>query len=146
VPESDEFLRFRINELCNIIEEVGPEKFQQAITRCLRIYSNRWQFTIANIRREAGLECTPAQPAHVEAWEIVTECLKNHVARNAEGRVVLEPKIVMRDGRPTVRSVPRLSDAIERAVSLMGGWESLWQAWPTYWNMRFQQFKECYRP
>jgi hypothetical protein len=145
-PESDELLRYKIGELQEIIFEAGPERFNLAIRRCLRIYSKPWELSVANIRREAGLDCSPTKPLYVEAWELITQCVRYHVGRNADGRVVLEPRVTMRDGRAMTTPVPELSEPIRLAVDLMGGWESLQDAYPSFWGARLTHFRDIYRP
>jgi hypothetical protein len=144
--ESDEMLRYRLNKFQEVIQEVGSERFHQAIDRCLKIYNKPWDMTIANVRREAGLDCSPTKPLYVEAWELITLCVRFHVARNADGRVVLEPRLSRREGTIVVTPVPELSDAMRLAVDLMGGWESLQEAYPAWWGSRLSNFKEIFRP
>ena len=144
--ESDELLRYRLGELQEIIFEVGPERFHLAIKRCLRIYSKPWEMTVANIRREAGLDCSPAKLPYVEAWEKVTEVVRKHLCRDANGHLHIEDRITLVDGYVKTFPVPVLSHEILAAVMAMGGWASLLESHPQYWSIRLTQFKEIYQP
>ena len=142
--ESDAALRYRLNEFANIAQEVGEEKFQFAIQRCLQIYSKRWEVTIAAIRREAGLDCSPTKPPYVEAWEVVTRIVRYHLKPNANGQVEIEPRI-RRVGEGFRAEAPAgLTLEIQRAVDSMGGWPSLYESWPAFWGARQTHFREIY--
>lgn len=146
MSESDESLRYRLNEFADIIQEVGIERFQQAIQRCLRIYSKRWEVTIAAVRREAGLDCSPAKPAYVEAWEVVTRIVRYHLKMDANGNVRIESRVTRSGTRIVLHAAVGITPAIERAVDMMGGWQSLYESWPTFWGARQTHFKEIYQP
>jgi hypothetical protein len=146
-PESDEVLRVRITFFKEIIRQVGPEKFIDAIKDAIRISKFRNEVTIARVRECAGLSLAPTKSPCVVAWELVTTIVVNHLNRNAAGLVVYEDKVVMCDGVPTVRPVPNIPVSVQKTVDMLGGWSSLWEAYATgYWGARFQQFREIYRP
>ena len=144
--ETDAALNYRVSAFGKIIREVGAARFQEAMVRCLEIYSKPWDITLANVRREAGLDCSPTKTPTVEAWSLVTKIVTRHVVYDANGCAILQPKVRVVDGAAVVEPVPEIPDTVSAAVKLLGGWQSLKEAHPVWWTQRFQLFRECFRP
>jgi hypothetical protein len=145
--ESDEALQMRIVFLCEIVDEVGAERFIEAVKQAIRISEFRSQVSIGRIRRLCGLDVTePTTPA-VQAWHLVTTVATRFVRRDVNGNAVLEPRVTLDDNRQgIVEPVPDIPDAVAKAVQDMGGWGALQDSFPAWWAQRFQLFKELYRP
>ena len=145
--ESDEAFKARVVFLREIVDEVGAERFIEAVKQAIRISEFRSQVSIGRIRRLCGLDVTePTTPA-VQAWHLVTTVATRFVRRDANGNAVLEPRVTLNDQRQgCVEPVPDIPPAIEKAVQDLGGWAALQDAWPIWWHQRFQTFKEIYRP
>jgi len=145
--ESDEALAARIVFLKEIIYAVGPERFIDAVKQSIRLSQYRSEVTINRIRQCAGLQDTlPPSPA-VQAWALVTQIARDHVARDAQGNVVLEDKVRIKPGTALalITPVPEIPEAVQAAVDAMGGWAAMYEAYPAWWSQKFSQFERCYR-
>ena len=145
--ETDAALNYRVSAFGKIIREVGPARFQEAVQRCLEIYSKPWDITIAAIRRECGLDCRPAATPVNEAWELVTTIVRHHVKRDENGNAILVDAVRVVNGNQAVTEpLPEISEAISRVVRTLGGWGNLADAHPAWWGQKMTQFREVYRP
>ena len=146
--ESDEAVIARLEFLKEIIREVGPVSFKEAIKRAIRISDYRSNVTIKKLRECAGLSVAPPKTPTAEAWELVTRVVRYHVVRDPVGGYALLPRLYidLQQGF-TVEPVPQISSAVEKAVGAIGGWLNLREAYlGGYWGQKFVQWREIYRP
>jgi len=151
--ESDEAFAARIGFLEEVVDEVGPEAFIQAVRQAIRTKKYRSEVSIACIRECAGLSLAAAQHPAVSAWEIVTDIVRYHVERVGEGgyRLVDREGIDFKSSTPDKvvtfkKALPEIPENIQAAVDLMGGWGALADSYPQWWGQRWQMFREFYRP
>jgi hypothetical protein len=146
--ESDEAFKARVVFLREIVDEVGADRFIEAVKQAIRISEFRSQVSIGRIRRLCGLDVTePTTPA-VQAWHLVTTVTTRFVRRDVNGNAVLEPRVTLSEQRMAIiEQVPNIPDAVQRAVNMLGGWGALSDAYATgWWSQRWQSFRESYRP
>jgi len=145
--ESDQAFLAKVEFLKEVVYEVGPERFIDAVKQAIRISQYRSEVTIKRIRECAGLDVSAPQSPSVLAWQLVTQVVKSHVKKDAEGRTVLVSAIRMTGGNQAqMVPVPEIPEAVSHAVRTMGGWGNLAEAYPVFWGQKFVQFREVYRP
>ena len=141
---SDEAAKLRLELLAEVAEEVGEQRFVQAVRNAIKVSHKKWDCSIARIREMAGLRFVPEPSPAAKAWELVTQVFIDHCRSDADGNYHLEEKVTIVDGKAKVTPVPEISPAVKRAIQCLGGWAALAEAHPEYWGQRWNQFKEFY--
>lgn len=145
--ESDQAFLAKIEFLKEIVYEAGREQFIAGIKQAIRVSGHRNEVTIKRIRECCGLDVSLPQSTAVLAWQLVTDVVKNHIRRDAEGNAMLVSSIRMVDGNQAqMTPVPEIPDSVHKAVRSMGGWGNLAEAYPVWWGQKFVQWKEVFRP
>jgi hypothetical protein len=142
--ESDYSVKIRLELMAEVIAEVGQEAFLAAVKRAISISQRRYDVTVARIRECAGLRYVPPPSPTALAWEFVTQTFLNHVRTDGDGNYRLEDKVVVVGGVASVTGVPKIPFPIKRAISALGGWAAIAEAWPEYIGQKYAQFKELY--
>jgi hypothetical protein len=144
--ESEFSLRLRIKLMAQICEEIGPDRFMEAVEKAISVSFGRYAVSPAKIRECAGLKWTPPPSAAATAWQFVTDFYLNHVRPDPKGtgNYVFEEKIVNFGGVARVFPVPEIPPAVSRAIRAIGGWAAIAEAWPEFIGQRYGQFKEFY--
>lgn len=138
---SDDAAKLQLNLLCKLVDEVGEEKFQQAVETAICTCERRP--TIATMRRLCGVAVI--EPSAVtEAWELITTVVTRHIQRDSNGMARLAPKIKMVDGVAFSEPVPHLTPDIIRAVIALGGWSAMVDSYPEFWGQKYHQFRELF--
>jgi hypothetical protein len=143
-PESDFALRLRLKLMAQIVDEIGQDRFMEAVEKAISVSFGRYAVSPARIRECAGLRWTPPPSPAAQAWALVTQVFIDHCRTDENGNYRLEEKIVNVNGVARVFAVPELSPAIKRAIQGLGGWAGLAEAWPEYWSGKLRDFRELY--
>jgi hypothetical protein len=130
--------------MAQIAEEIGTDRFMEAVEKALSVSFGRYAVSPAKIRECAGLRYAPPPTAAAIAWAFVTQVFIDHCRRDAEGRYHLEEKVINVDGRAHVTPVPEIPAAIKKAIQSLGGWAALAEAYPNFWSAKWNQFREFY--
>lgn len=142
--ESDLAVRLRIELLTDIVVEVGPERFLSAVKDAIKLSDSRYHCTIRRIRQCAGLrEMKYVDPAY-KAWQFVTDVVQKHIRRGPEGNYRFEPHVRLEGDKAISEPIPVISDAIQKAVRAMGGWQALANTPPEFWAQRMKDFVAMY--
>lgn len=142
--ESEFSLRLRIKLMAQICEEIGSERFMEAVETAISLSFGRYSVTPAKIRECAGLRWTPPPSAAASAWQFVIDTFLNHVRTDPHGNYILEEKVVNVDGRAKVTPVPQIPPAVDRALRAIGHWAAIAEAWPEFTGQRYKQFQEFF--
>lgn len=144
-PESDAALKMRIELLAEIVQAVGPDRFNEAVKGALRLARSRYDVTVSRIREQAGLHHVNQLTPAAKAWIFVTMVVARHVRRDPEGGYRLEPFVYIDKQGNTVREfAPEIPEPVARAVRTMGGWGALAQTDAQYWGQRMREFRDLY--
>lgn len=144
---SDSAARFLLDQLVELAIEIGAERFHKVIVTAIQTCERRP--VLATFRRLAGLNPRLDSNAEllVAAWRFLTGICRQHIGRDGNGNAVLQPRVYRSDGRIFMETpVPQIPDGIRATVATMGGWGSLADAYPEWWNQRWMTFKELYSP
>jgi len=142
--ESDYAVKTRLRLLGKIVDEIGYERFMEALDQAMSISQRRYDVTPARIRECAGLRWVSPPTAAALSWEWVMRVFVDHCRVDGKGNFHLEDKVVMLDGLATVTPAPKVPQAIQRALRSMGGWSAISEAFPEYIGQRYAQFKELF--
>lgn len=141
---SDEATQLRLEQLAEIAEQVGEQRFVKAVRDTIKVSHRRWDCSIARVREMAGLKWTPPISAAAEAWSMVTRIFIDHCRTDGDGNYRLEEKVVNVDGKAQVTPVPEIPLAVKRAIQGLGGWAALAESWPEYWSAKLRDFRDLY--
>jgi hypothetical protein len=141
---SDEAAKLRLELLAEVAEEVGEQRFVQAVRNAIKVSHRRWDVSVARIREFAGLRFSPEPSPAAKAWTLLIQVFLDHCRTDPDGNYRLEPKSKIVDGKEHVTPVPEISPAIRRALQSLGGWAAIAESWPEYIGAKFNQFKELY--
>jgi hypothetical protein len=141
---SDEATKLRLELLAEVAEEVGEQRFVQAVRNSIKVSHKKWDCSIARIRELAGLRFAPEPSPAAQMWELVTQVFIDHCRSDADGNYRLEEKITIVDGKAKVTPVPEIPPAAKRAIQCLGGWAALAESWPEFWQTKFRDFRELY--
>ncbi len=142
--ESEFSLKLRLKLMAQIAEEIGSERFMEAVEKAISVSFGRYAVSPAKIRECAGLRWTPPLSASAQAWALVTRVFIDHCRCDQDGNYRLEEKVVLVDGKAQVTSVPEIPLAVKKAIQCLGGWAALAEAHPEYWGQKANQFKEFF--
>lgn len=142
--ESDAALKLRLELLAEIVDAVGPEKFNEAVMQALRISRSRYEVSVQRIRELAGLYAGPPMSAAARAWQQVMEIVAKHVRRDPEGNYRLEPYVRMDGGQGVMEPVPKIPANVLKAVRSLGGWAALVKTDEEYLAQRYRDFREMF--
>ena len=143
-PESDEAAKLRLELMAEIAEQVGEQRFVQAVRGAIKVSHRRWDVSVARVREMAGLRWTPEPSPAAQAWELVTRVFIDHCRTDSNGNYHLEEKVTLVDGKAKVMPVPEIPQAVKRAIQCLGGWAALAEAFPEFWGQRWKQFEQFY--
>ncbi len=142
--ESEFSLKLRLKLMAQICEEVGRDRFMEAVEKAISVSFGRYAVNPARIRECAGLRWTPPPSAAATAWDLVTRVFIDHCRTDSNGNYHLEEKVTLVDGKAKVTPVPEIPLAVKRAIQCLGGWAALAEAWPEFFTQKFNIFKELY--
>jgi hypothetical protein len=143
--ESDASLKLRAELFGRIVEEVGEERFIEALKQAISVSQRRYDVTVARVREFAGLKYIQPISATAEAWRFVTQIFLDHVRMDGNGNYMLEPKVINHAGHCHLIAPPKIPKAVKNAVVAIGGWAALADSYPNYWAVRYKEFKEIYK-
>lgn len=141
---SDEAAKLRLELLAEVAEEVGEQRFVQAVRKAISVSHKRWDCSVARIRELAGLRFVPEPSPAAQMWDLITQVFIDHCRVNQDGNYRLEEKVTIVDGKARVTPVPDISPAAKRAIQCLGGWAALAESFPEYWAQKWTQFREFY--
>lgn len=141
---SDEAAGLYLRLCIGIAQEIGHDAFNDLTERVVMECERRP--TIATLRRMAGLVKSDEPSATMVAWDLVSRIVSRHIGFDGEGNAILVPKVLVQGVQAISEKVPEIPGDVARAVHMMGGWQSLANSYPTYWGMRFKDFKEVFVP
>lgn len=142
--ESDYAVRLRVKLMSQIIDEVGQEKFTEAVEMAISVSQRRYDVSVARIRECADLRYVPPITPVARAWQFVTQTFINHCRLSADGNYRLEDKTIWKDGVGYITPVPHIPSNIMKAIHCLGGWAALAESYPEYWTAKLRDFRDFY--
>jgi hypothetical protein len=144
---SDFAAKLMLDKLTEVAAEIGRDRFHETVMKVIEMCDRRP--TVARFRMLAGLNSRldVQQEATAKAWELLSHIVARHLGQDAHGNYGLKTWLEKAEGGYFIEhSVPEISVATRRAAAAMGGWAALAESYPTYWNQKYQMFKDLYRP
>jgi hypothetical protein len=142
--DSDIAVKLRLELMANIVKEIGPERFIEAVKQAISISASRYECSIKRIRECAGLKTTPEPNPAMRAWLLVVEVLHRHVRPGPDGGYRLEASVIFQGGEYVTIPVPTIPEPVSRAVRAIGGWGALVETEPAYIAQRMRDFCAVY--
>lgn len=142
--DSDIAVKLRLELMANIVREIGPERFVEAVKQAISISASRYECSIKRIRECAGLKTTPEPNPAMRAWLLVIEVLHRHVRPGPDGGYRLEASVIFQGGEYVTIPVPTIPEPVSRAVRAIGGWGALVETEPAYIAQRMRDFCAVY--